>query len=530
MDHGIHQIRITGSTGSKQSHGRNPSAIGFQRDMEYYKTYRAKYYIYGSENVTEGQIHRDAFDAFNATLEEKVLEMVTTWKAWVHQWESVMPVHFPQLSGFSRHFRLLVYPEAFLYSSGCLIINVLCLRIAPSSDLSLRGVVSDLPSTFRPFRFPAFRPSGLPSFRPSVLPVLDTDITESQQHADGTESPFEVQEKVTTMKDIKLRIAKEELLKSGEGVEVEREDTPSTFIMMGLEIEESQQLLAVDVKAITNATPQQEHDFLKCRPAIRKCTVAFRKLQHAYMPHVRKFLTISQQALWDADGERDAEAICLFLPFDITDSTKRVKACAEGLPEVEASLQEGEAHDALEGLRQGLRVLQDEDIQALNERVVTAEERAQQEAVHNLRDVEEGGVGDYGVVALGERRRTLSWIWYTTKADDPSEQELVEALRVERCKAYARMRRWHEDVVLVEEEMRQTIQYGYWEAGQWLERSVAWDSLVDAVLQDGLKAYALEQGHREAKTCDALKAKWAFWRERGALFGAGNAGKQCNSA
>jgi hypothetical protein len=35
------------------------------------------------------------------------------------------------------------------------------------------------------------------------------------------------------------------------------------------------------------------------------------------------------------------------------------------------------------------------------------------------------------------------------------------------------MHRWYEDVVLVEEEMGRTIQYGYWEAGEWLERSVA---------------------------------------------------------
>ncbi|KAJ6447896.1 hypothetical protein C8R45DRAFT_1115651 [Mycena sanguinolenta] len=443
------------------------------------------------ENVTEGQIHRDAFDAFNAVLEEKVPEMVTKWKGWVHQWES-------------------------------------------------------------------------------------------RQHADGTESPFEVKEKVTTMKDIKLRIAKEELLKSSEGIEVEREDTPSTFIMMGLEIEESQRLLAVDVKAITNPTPQQEHNFLKRRTAIRKRIVAFRKLQRAYMPHVRRFLTISQQALWDADGERDAEAIRLFLPSDITDSAKRVKACAEGLPDVEASLREGEAHDALEALRQGLRVrtmtnrfrirnatgqraltrgqgvlrqnnvrihkaklryryarnalsrlrgngewerklqvLQDEDIRVLNERAVTTEEMAQREAVHNLHDVNEGGVANYGVVALGEGRRTLSWIWYTVQPDGPTEEELVEALRVEWCKAYARMRRWHEDVVLVEEEMRRTIQYGYWQAGQWLDRSVARDGEVDGVLQEGLKAYVLEQVHREAKTCDALKAKWGYWRERGQLYLAG---------
>jgi hypothetical protein len=42
------------------------------------------------------------------------------------------------------------------------------------------------------------------------------------------------------MREIRTKLAKEELLKSGEGDEVEREDTPSTFILMGLEIEESQ--------------------------------------------------------------------------------------------------------------------------------------------------------------------------------------------------------------------------------------------------------------------------------------------------
>jgi hypothetical protein len=45
---------------------------------------------------------------------------------------------------------------------------------------------------------------------------------------------------VMTMQDIRRKLAKEELLRSGEGDEVEREDTPSTFLLMGLEIEESQ--------------------------------------------------------------------------------------------------------------------------------------------------------------------------------------------------------------------------------------------------------------------------------------------------
>ncbi|KAJ7493553.1 hypothetical protein FB451DRAFT_1387723 [Mycena latifolia] len=425
-----------------------------------------------AEDVKEGQVHHDTFEVFDAALRENDREMVEGWKGWVTDWES-------------------------------------------------------------------------------------------QQHTDNSESPFETAEKVMTMKEIRLKLVKKELIRSGEGVEVEREDTPSTFIIMGLEIEESQRHLAIDVKA----TPMdsQTIDFVKRRSALVKRLRAFCKLQRAYMPNVRRFLSQSQCALWDSEAERDAEAVRLFLPSDIADARKREKACAVGLPDVEADLREAEAHEALESLRQGLcartmmnrfrlrnatgqraltrgqgmlrqlnmkihkaklryrfarnvlahlrehgawerdlQVLNDVDIRALNERALTEEERAQREAVHDLRDVEEGGIGAYGVVALGEGRRTLSWIWYVAKKGEPTEQELVEALWVEWCKAYACMRRWHEDVVLVEEEMRRTIEYGYW-----------------STLDEGLRAYAGEQASRELETCEQLTKKWAAIRAKGRAYLAG---------
>jgi hypothetical protein len=74
-----------------------------------------------------------------------------------------------------------------------------------------------------------------------------------------------------------------------------------------------------------------------------------------------------------------------------------------------------------------LAVLDDGNVCALNERALTAEEAEQRKVIHDYEDVaEEGGVAAFGVVALGEGRRTLSWIWYTARAEDPSEAELVE--------------------------------------------------------------------------------------------------------
>ncbi|KAJ7483687.1 hypothetical protein B0H11DRAFT_1659119, partial [Mycena galericulata] len=89
------------------------------------------------------------------------------------------------------------------------------------------------------------------------------------------------------------------------------------------------------------------------------------------------------------------------------------------------------------------------------------------------------------------------------------------ALRVEWCKAYARMCRWHEDVVLVAEEMRRTIEYGYWSAAEWLTQIPPRAGAVTPEVEDGLKAYALEQADREVRMCEGLKDKWAAIRERG---------------
>ncbi|KAJ7136482.1 hypothetical protein C8R43DRAFT_893858 [Mycena crocata] len=396
------------------------------------------------------------------------------------------------------------------------------------------------------------------------------------------ESPFEVKEKVMTMKDIRLKLCQEELIRSGGGVEVERDDTPSTFILMGMEIEESQRYLAIDVKATPIPTQIQTMDFLKRRAALTKRVRDFRKLQRRYMPNLRRFLTASQRVMWDGEAERDIETVRLFMPSDLVDVERRSKACAQGLAECEAELRVGEAKEALDKLRQGLRtrtmtnrfrlrnftgqraltrgqgvlrqvnmkihkaklryryarnalsrlddhgdwerelhVLKDADVRALNERALTDEEQAQRETVHDLRDVEEGGIAAYRVVALGESRRTLSWIWYVASKDEPTKLDLVEALRVEWCKAYARMRRWHEDVVLVEEEMHRTIEYGFWAAENWLARAGARVGLVDEQLQEGLVAYAHEQAQREVDTVEKLRVDWALVREKGRAYLAG---------
>ncbi|KAJ7433022.1 hypothetical protein B0H11DRAFT_1759384 [Mycena galericulata] len=360
------------------------------------------------------------------------------------------------------------------------------------------------------------------------------DKWEKESHVENEKnSPYEYEEEGQTLKEIRLKLAAEEYGRTGDGDEVEREDTPSTFITLGMEIEEAQRQLAVAIRAV-GPTPStaQELDFLKRRSVLRGRIQAFRKLQNTYMPNVRRYLTAAQKEMWDADNKQP-EATRLFMPSDLSTTDRRIKACAKGLDGVEARLRKGEAGEALAQIRQGLRtrtmtnrfkirnwtgqhaltrgqgilrqinikvhaaklryqyarqamlklkghsdwekefrVLKDEDVRALNDRALREEDQAHDEFLGALGTAR--GVEATSAVLSGETDRTLSWIWYSVSSvEEDGDKRLHEALRVEWCKAYSRANRWREDLVIVEEEMRRTIVFGRFAERQWVQRAAA---------------------------------------------------------
>ncbi|KAF8142961.1 hypothetical protein K438DRAFT_1784222 [Mycena galopus ATCC 62051] len=101
------------------------------------------------------------------------------------------------------------------------------------------------------------------------------DEWESKQHKAGEKSPFEGDKEVTTLHGIQLEIAKEELTHTKNGDEVEHEHTPGSFISIGVEIQEAQQRLTVNVSAIKDPTAMQ--------------TMAFTKRRTALLKHIHKF-------------------------------------------------------------------------------------------------------------------------------------------------------------------------------------------------------------------------------------------------
>ncbi|KAF7288168.1 CxC2 domain-containing protein [Mycena chlorophos] len=93
-------------------------------------------------------------------------------------------------------------------------------------------------------------------------------------------------------------------------------------------------------------------------------------------------------------------------------------------------------------------------------------------------DGEDMFLGDESGTTSGEGRRTMSWIWNETGTTG-SEEELLDALRIEWCKAFSRMRRWKEEWVA---------------RSKWVRDSNPGPLLpAQAELLDGKVAYAAKQ-------------------------------------
>jgi hypothetical protein len=90
----------------------------------------------------------------------------------------------------------------------------------------------------------------------------------------------------------------------------------------------------------------------------------------------------------------------------------------------------------------------------------------------------------------------------------------IPALQAEWCKARACALRWHEEIVILEEEMRHTIAYSEWRADWWDSRPRP--ESASAELLDGLDGYAVEHACTEQERSAFLTAKWAPIREKAA--------------
>ncbi|KAJ7190623.1 hypothetical protein GGX14DRAFT_579706 [Mycena pura] len=124
-----------------------------------------------------------------------------------------------------------------------------------------------------------------------------------------------------------------------------------------------------------------------------------------------------------------------------------------------------------------------------NERRLRTEEELRDAGLLPLMDDDD----DELVTRGGENMRQISWIW-TVAGTAGTDEELEDALRIEWAKAWARSRRWTEEVQLLEEEWRRLpVTYAYRER-LWLNRAAAVPvGEIPFAEAEGKVAYAAKQ-------------------------------------
>ncbi|KAK0440232.1 hypothetical protein EV421DRAFT_1712676 [Armillaria borealis] len=331
----------------------------------------------------------------------------------------------------------------------------------------------------------------------------------------------------------------------------------------------SEHILEMEVKALAMGTVYQQLNIQKQRSSLLRKINRFRGLQQVFMPNLRLVLSPSKLRHLDASSAFNVESIKLFMPSELDDDNQRARVCTPGVAEMESRMHEAESHDSLQRLRSSLRnraashlftvknvtgqnsttqnqgilrtiqmnihanklryrysrnvlfrlrghgpwedelrLLRDEDIRGLNERLQTEDELHEQQRLRDLGVMDATGESstNWNPAQRGDSRRVLSWIWYDSGTKDNTPK--FTALCIEWCKARARMLRWEEEIQLLDEEMRRVISFADWKARWWSERA---ELRPDASpeLQEGLKAFALEHTISEGCKKARVAEKWA---------------------
>ncbi|KAJ7120481.1 hypothetical protein C8R43DRAFT_1136866 [Mycena crocata] len=382
-------------------------------------------------------------------------------------------------------------------------------------------------------------------------------------------NPFEGTVRKISEAEVRLKFSQEEAEREQRGVPPLHDVSPSTFIYAGLELEDQQRRVAIQVELKKAQTTAQKIDVLGLRRKLSRGIVRFRKLQATYTPGALQAL-----ARRPANPKEVPETTPLMLPSAMTAQEREV-GCMAGVDVIEGIARDAQCDSALVRLRNqlhiksrlmthkksharhqkantrsrttvarneskisqhsgkyqaawtamcslagdaskvGWRKLRKEDIrmmqdpEELSRREVKRRKRAERERATRAQLIAEGEhlealeadddaewVDEDG--DEGEAVRTKlapSWIWMVTGTTG-SDAELEEALRIEWAKAFARSRRWTEEVLLLEEEWRRVFASFDYEAKKWDARArdvkKRSPTLAPAFVQ-GAVAYATRQ-------------------------------------
>ena len=299
-------------------------------------------------------------------------------------------------------------------------------------------------------------------------------------------------------------------------------------------------------------TSKQIADLQEDRTGLLRLIQNWREVQLAYIPHVASLISQTQPSTDENENastlppETFAKNIPLFLPSSLPLHIRNLPELQD-ICQLERRLREAQADDALAEVRrqrciiQGLWQFKKLNVSGTgntpNTRMLTLWSRFNKKtkrvaqkyrtawnALHildpegswksrlkELRDKDISGPGKGAEdTSTTKSRYEPSWIWLVSQSINSSlgldEDEFNDCMRVEWAKARARMMRWKEELLIIQEEMRRVIVYHGWKAAWWQDRGVL-RSLGDATVLSGLSGYA----HKQASICTRMAERCALY-------------------
>ncbi|KAL1740388.1 hypothetical protein HDZ31DRAFT_85463 [Schizophyllum fasciatum] len=382
-------------------------------------------------------------------------------------------------------------------------------------------------------------------------------------------NPFEASKSGATEAEVQLELAEKEAAGAARGEQHAHDLSPVDLVSELLSVEEQQRNLAANVAERTYNTAKQKADLFRQQSKISRVLNKLASAQKAYMPSAAPRL--DAWVVEDSNGEAYAESRPLLLPSslprperdlclgDIASLEQRLRhvQCRTALDDLRNQIlartrdirfktsnvrHQGSNTRALNILkahdnkvarfakkyifaRSALIALADGDAEKVpwRELDVHRDLRGMQDPdasasyyPHHADGAPSGAAPTTPAnhlqrlrAATGEGRRTLSWIWYGANTHDPEAQstELYEGVRVEWCKAFARVRRWQEQIELLKEEQRRTTVSLRRRGEEWRKRLAA-EARVGPV-GEGARAYAARQARVFAQLVDHFETLWS---------------------
>ncbi|KAI9069574.1 hypothetical protein FKP32DRAFT_1559434, partial [Trametes sanguinea] len=329
--------------------------------------------------------------------------------------------------------------------------------------------------------------------------------------------------------------------------------TPSTFVQLGLDLEEQQRSLRAAARGKSDGDAA---DILERRNILRKRIGHWIEAQSVYMPTVPQLriqtnTAVPQaSALEDEPSESDATAeaptasaslpedIALWLPSSLPPALNDGDMLRR-LANMESRLRLAQLEDSLADIRRLRRILQNvaqfkrlnvsgtgnkpnTRIRALFTKFQRKQSRSADRyraAYRALSALDPGGewkrvfreLLDKDLTgpgqdddSLGEGYREISWIWRVPTDVDSDADHATEynvSMRAEWARAKARAERWEEEIELLVEEMRRVVAYFQWQATWWEQQAdrrngMPFTAPLPLDLMDGVRAFAMKHGEQ----------------------------------